>query len=371
MAAGALLAQETPLTRLKREALRTQTQPLDKLDPEPLHRALLDWLEWRLPQFENSTTQVTHVEASLSQELKEAGILDSQDEEDPWKIKPGYVDFSLKQLPELTHVLFVTASVTVPCGSDDAVYMYHYALSGRTRVIENDRAGYYGPDIVLSEPDSQGRRPLLIHFTSTQCNSAWMDMAYSVYRLSTSTSAADLLLSDHHSFWLGNDGPEFVLQTEELMIEFLDRSVDGGIHNRTNIERFNFVDGVRRVDPVAFQPQDFVEEWLVRPWSEMESRSDASTKTWHDRLHADDVFGDYQRVVACTGLPGHWLISPDIDQKKRTHFLVHDLGSYRYLMESVSETKPKGCPGPGLSGDSGPASDKHPWLTEVELKTLP
>jgi hypothetical protein len=172
-----------------------------------------------------------------------------------------------------------------------------------------------------------------------------MGMGYSVYRLSTSTSAADLLLSDHHAFWLGNDGPEFVLRPEELMIEFLDSSVDGGIHNRTNIERFNFAAGVRWLDPVAFQPQDFVEEWLVRPWSEMESRSDASTKTWHDRLHADGVFGDYHRVVACTDLRGRWLISLDIDQNKRTHFLVHDLGSYRYQMESVSETKPKGCPG--------------------------
>jgi hypothetical protein len=193
MAAGALLAQETPLTRLKREAIRTQTQPLDKLDPEPLHRALREWLEWRLPQFEDSVTQITHIEASLSRELKEAAILDSQDEDDPWKIKAGYVDFSLRQLPELPHTLFVIASVTVPCGVDEAVYMYHYTPSGRTRVLENYRDGYFGPHIVLSELDSEGRRLLLIHYT--QCGSSWMGMTYSVYRLSTSTATADSLLS--------------------------------------------------------------------------------------------------------------------------------------------------------------------------------
>jgi hypothetical protein len=103
----------------------------------------------------------------------------------------------------------------------------------------------------------------------------------------------------------------------------------------------------------------------------MQPRSEASTKAWHDKLHGDDVFGDYHRVVACTDLPGRWLISLDIDQKKQTHFLVHDLGNYRYQMESVGETKPKGCPGPGLSSDGGPAGDKHPWLSEAELKSLP
>jgi hypothetical protein len=58
-------------------------------------------------------------------------------------------------------------------------------------------------------------------------------------------------------------------------------------------------------------------------------------------------------LVACTGLPGRWLISLDIDQKKRTHFLVRDLGNYRYRMEFVSETKPKGCPGPACRAPPG------------------
>ena len=64
----------------------------------------------------------------------------------------------------------------------------------------------------------------------------------------------------------------FVLKPDELIIELKDHSIDIGIHNRTEILRYSFADGVHRVDPVALQPQDFAEEWLAQPWSEMESQ---------------------------------------------------------------------------------------------------
>jgi hypothetical protein len=365
MAARALLAQETPLVRLQRESAASRKSPDDRVQPAALHQALRDWLEWRLPRNEDSTTQFSHVEAILLGELREARLT-VPDGLEPWEIPSGYVQFELKLLPELPHVLFVIAGVTVPCGVDQVVYMYHYDPGGRTRVFEDHPKipfGYTGPSIQVSDPDSQGRRLLLTDYMTIQCASTWMGMAYSVYRLSTSTAAADLVLSGQHGFWLSIDGPEFVLRPEELMLEFLDRSVDNGVHNRTEIQRYSFADGVQRLDPVAFQPQDFAEEWLTRPWSEMQSRSAAGTKPWHERLYADGVGANYDRVVECSGRPNRWLIGLYI-KDKRTFFLVHDLGNYRYEMEAVSATKPSGCPG------SGPASDKHPWLSDAELKAL-
>ena len=81
---------------------------------------------------------------------------------------------------------------------------------------------------------------------------------------------------------MGNDGPEFVLKPDELIMEFLDASVDVTVHNRTQIHRYSFgAETVQRLDPVAFQPQDFAEEWLTRPWTEMQSRSEPETEEWH------------------------------------------------------------------------------------------
>jgi len=173
---------------------------------------------------------------------------------------------------------------------------------------------------------------------------------------------------------MGNDddGLLFVLEPDALIIELLDRSVDGGVHNRTQVHRYSFKNGSRRLDPVALQPQDFVEEWLTRPWSEMQSRSAPETAQWHSKLHADYVSGDYTAVVPCAQKPGRWVIGIDIThlgekelpKPQPAWFLVNDLGGYRYRMESVSDERPKGCPGQAWPGD------KHPWLTEAQLKAL-
>ena len=155
-------------------------------------------------------------------------------------------------------------------------------------------------------------------------------------------------------------------------LEFLGRSVDPGVHHRTRIRRYPLAGGVQRPDPVALQPQDFAEEWLERPWSEMQSRSAPETAEWHNKLHADLVLADYSAVVPCAQRPGRWMIALDITQigekelaeALETYFLVRELGNYRYRMEAVSDEQPEGCPGEQF------ASEKHPWLSPEELKAL-
>jgi hypothetical protein len=198
-----------------------------------------------------------------------------------------------------------------------------------------------------------------------------MGMTYAVYRLSLSRPPESLLDSEH-GFWLGNDGPVFVLKPDELMIEFLDRSVDMDIHNRTHYFRYNFANGTRRIEPLAFQPQDFAEEWLTAPWSEMQSISAPETSEWHPKL-SKLSFDHYVNVVPCAAKPGYWAIGfqvtfdgeKELEEPIQNYFLVKDLGNYRYEMEALSDEEFEGCPG------EGSPSDKHPWLSADQLKSLP
>jgi hypothetical protein len=362
LAAGVLLGQQTPLDRLKREAARMKA---GDGEVKALHLALRDWIEAHLPPSARTPVEFRNVEETLQRELKATGLsLEDAPNEGWMRSSLGYVGFEMKWLPELPDGLFFTASVAVPCGTEDAIYLYRFDAHGRERVFEERPTGYGYPNVELADMDSQGRRLVLANFVSTQCASTWMGMAYSVYRLGLPISAHDLLLSGQHSFWLSDDSPTFVLKPDELMIEFRDYCVDALIHNRTNIERFNFADGVRRLDPVAFQPQDFVEEWLVRPWSEMQARSVESTKAWHERLHKEAALGQYAEVTHCSARPGRWLIGLEDPKSSTTYFLVHELGKYRYQMEAIGTARPSGCPG------DGDPSDKHPYLTEDELKAL-
>jgi hypothetical protein len=388
LAASGLLGQETPLARLKREANRmlalagedgAEIESSSQL--AAVHLALRDWIGSGLPRNRGITGDYKSAEVILQSELKDAGLNMPDTADKPEGPGLGYVGVELQWQPELADTLFVVASASVMCGTDDAVYMYRSDDNkGWTRVLEDHPKGGWGytaPEIALSEPDSRGRRLLVTHYISAQCASTWMRMAYSVYRLGGPADTPEKLLSDQHDFWLGDD-PEFVVKPDNLIIEFLDRSVDAGIHNRTEIQRYNFSDGVQRLDPVALQPQDFAEEWLTRPWSEMESRSANSTKEWHERLHRDPLFAEYASVIYCAATPGRWLIGLDIgsigekDAPKpgTRYFLVRDLGSYHYRMEAVSATRPSGCQGKELFSDAGHASDEHPWLSVEKLKAI-
>ena len=81
----------------------------------------------------------------------------------------------------------------------------------------------------------------------------------------------------------------------------------------------------------------------------------------------------YSNVTLCAAKPDRWSIGlelSNIGEKKleepiKAHFLVRDLGNYRFEMEAVSDSEFEGCPG------EGSPSDKHPWLSVEQLKALP
>jgi hypothetical protein len=347
-----------------------------------VHAALLSWIESRLPNGPNAAAiKSSDWEAAIHRQLAAAGIAEKESQATSDFEAPGFdsVSVALTWKPELPEMLFVTGTVGVRCGGDQAIYGYRFDANGWARVISDhpsSDSGYGGAAPEVSNADSQGRRLLLIHRWSVQCASSWMGMTYSVFRMASDAATPPVsLLSGEHGFWMGNDddGLLFALKPDELIIELLDSSVDGGVPNRTQIHRYNFIDGVKRLEPFALQPQDFAEEWLTRPWSEMQSRSAPETKQWHDKLHAELMLGEYSGVVPCAAKPDRWSIGFDIDLigEKRleepieVHLLVRDLGNYRFEVEAVSDSEFEGCPG------EGSPSDRHPWLSVEQLKALP
>jgi hypothetical protein len=379
-----VFGQDPALARLKREmsVAREQSERAARESPPArdggagiaaVHSALRDWIEARLPK-DSFSLQAGYfrLETSLSKELVAAGLSSTKPAQSgSFATLLRQVEVALTQIPELPETLIVTASLNVGCGWDQAVYVYRFDGNGRARIVDDHPKtdwGYGYSKFEISEADTEGRRLFLVHRLSIQCGSAWMQMPFAVYRLSL-TQPPESLLSAEHGLWLGN-GPEFVLRPDELMIEFLDRSVDVGVHNRTYLLRYKFGDGVKRLDPMAFQPQDFAEEWLTAPWSEMQSRSKPATQTWHEKK----LGGEYTNVVLCASRPDRWSIGlkqefDDLGKKLEVpievHLLVRDLGNYRYEMEEVSDSEFEGCPG------EGSPSDKHPWLSVEQLKALP
>jgi hypothetical protein len=380
LAASGLCAQTTPLERLHNELSHVKALPRQKIgasDIEGIQGALSQWIESRLPADKGLLhVDMPRLAALMTAELKEAHLTVEGAPNPPEDAFEGpgfdYVAVTFRQLPELPDTLLVNAGVSIPCGMDEAIYLYLFDANSRTRAFADHPVGTTLADLQISQPDAQGRRLLLTHHLSTQCWSTWMNMAYSVYRFGALPAIPEKLLSERQGFWIGDTEPLFDLTPDELLVEFLGLSTDVDVHHRTRVRRFEFRDGVRRIDPIALQPQDFVEEWLLRPWAEMESRSLPATKPSHDQLHADFVLGEYSSVVPCLARPGRWLIDlaiTDIGGKKlaaplETYFLVRELGNYKYQMESAGDQEPEGCPG------NGGISNAHPWATAAGIRDV-
>ena len=117
-------------------------------------------------------------------------------------------------------------------------------------------------------------------------------------------NTASPILSGEHDIWFGGPPYQVRLEPDELLIELTDRSIDAGIHSRTHVLHFNVAGPAgERIDPVALCPRDFVEEWLTRSWTEMESRSAEADreklKKWHDFFGGGFVAGEIELVQKC------------------------------------------------------------------------
>ena len=373
--------QNEALARLQAEVVKLRTAKItnDNFDEfiAPLRAAQLNWIESKMPK---SRAEFLDRAGRLDEDLKrdlEAAKITPDDapkkDDDQEGAGFGYVDVTVHRLPELPDMAFVTASASIPCGADDSVYAYKFDESGWRRVIDTHSQGMGDVGLKLSDPDTSGKRLLLTHWQSQQCTSSWMNLTYKVFRLDWDNGVAQRVLADDAGFWLDDRSPLFVLSPTGLTLEFEDSSVDGGVHHRTRIRRFTFTPTAQHIDPVALQPQDFAEEWLTQPWSEMESRSDPATKALHEAVGGGFVAGDYVELTQCAPDQPVWLAGFDLDfvgdkqlkEPRRVYLQIRDLGDRRYRMESATSLRPAAC-----KAEPGNPSVKYPWLSEEEIRKL-
>ena len=254
----------------------------------------------------------------------------------------------------------------MPCGSDQALYLYDYSGGRPRRVLENLGTREHDESICevqFSKPDSNGNRSILILRNAIQCGSSWNRLAYDLYRYSGGAGVVGKVLEGDHGIWFGNYAPLVQLTFDELLLEVRDRSIDGGLHNRAHILHYKESgSSMERVDPIALQPHDFVDEWLTRRWPEMERWSDPGMKGWHEFLASEPAFGEIQLVQRCTER-GLWQVRIHFDQIQgkrlpeavEVYFLVEQSDTYRFRMREISFHRQEGCPGESAPPLRGPS----------------
>ncbi len=274
-----------------------------------------------------------------------------------------------------SELLILTTRVGILCGQDASAYAYR-KVDGKWRRIWDSEQYDYGHDqpqrlaavhVLQSHEGGNKIGPVYIMTLGNKsgCSSAWHPVYYRIWRVDS--VGPKLLLERSEMAWRrtetflvgsiaqGTDG------VVDALIEFTEKSVDNGVHNREAIRHFKIEgDRVKRVGPVALSPRDFVDEWLTRPWSESANWSySASLRASHQRIHSDYVAGYFISPTMHCETPDLWQVDfENIDEKQpqdsnaNVYFLIRWTPPYRFTMMNVSnKTWPK-CNQPDEEADA-------------------
>lgn len=319
----------------------------------PLHQALRDWVESRLPQSLAQLATIPAIDRAITRDLAAVGF--RKESGDRHDIRPGLPLASIKRLSEDANKVLVTTDVTVPCGVYSFAYLYDYSTGSRRQILEDRPTREHDESvnsIRVSPPGTHAGQLIVVFRSAVQCGSSWGRLSYHLATWSPSENVARRALDAEHDIWFGAEHPyQARLAADDLLLEFRSWSFDGRMSDRAHVLHYHLSNGLfLRVDPVALRPQDFVDEWLTRPWSEMASRSSDAAKLerWHQRL-ASDHPSPYINVVQRCPQSGLWQIGVSFSKKHDEEtvfwFLVQSRPGYHFLMKIVGLERQPGCPG--------------------------
>jgi hypothetical protein len=253
-------------------------------------------------------------------------------------------------------LLGITATFSIECGTDGVLFIFshdggswHEALRWQSRPYASikDAFGSFGSGI--SSPDNLGRWYVVTKHIAPWCTSAWSKISYDALRPQAGSLIPTVLLLRHDSIWFGNDDyGSLTVNAKDFDVRFHSASLDAGVHNRLWIRHFSISgDTVTRVQPVAASPRDFVDEWIVSPWT---SASGWTSKAAAERLRqehksfsvrsrsAELSFG---KIYRCADAQDHFQVEL-VDGTGRS-FYFQVVGKNAYTMTAVSETPDTRC----------------------------
>lgn len=279
----------------------------------------------------------------------------------------GYqLSFEVRSTPDTRHLVSITADFQIECGSDAMLLIFSPTASGWHEVLRwqsqpyNEVSGAFGSfGYAISPSSSNGQWYVIVKNVLPWCSSTWSAIKYAALRPAQEGPIPKVFFSGAHSIWWGNDNVgTATANATDFEIRFHAASIDPGVHNRLFIFHFTVTgDGVTRVPPVAANPRDFVDEWIMSSWNEASNWSLASERetlqNTHDQLRTFENSGnggfEYDSAFRCSGAPDRFQISFSDLKGHSWYFLVQ--GKDEFTMSHVGRSPDSHCGGPDLLQD--------------------
>jgi hypothetical protein len=363
------LAEDTQLHGLRAALLATKHGPdaADRIrgaSPQLTiaKHQLRDWVESRLKSlpFRGDEAEFARL---LNADLRSAGLFCGDDA--GGKVScPGWTLLGVLNpinLRRTESYLVLQTGVGIECGFDESAYLYSWSDEGWRRVWQTEQNLYdlkmYQPQTihkVLVSPYSRINNYVVLTLGSESwCLSNLHNVYYRVSRLGPDPSAKPLAEGEVWAHIDGDPPIQGSVTADDALIEATKVGGFEGAYEVIRHYRFDH-DNVRRVDPFALCPRDFVYEWLTNQWTEVASWSESANRRtmvdWHEKLK--DRTGELiYPTMHCPTTPDLWQVGVDFGKppaigappKAPNYFLVRWRPPYEFRMVEVSDHPWRQC----------------------------
>ncbi|KML62770.1 hypothetical protein VL15_01200 [Burkholderia cepacia] len=224
-------------------------------------------------------------------------------------------------------LLFVRAGFDIACGDDNLLTAYAWENGGWRRVLRwqaddyKDIGGAYGGGFWFSA--LPGGQVAVVHGTPW-CSSRWSRFGADVVAPANGSAAQRTLFHTEHGYVLDDNALRFKVRPDGFELRTTVGSLDSDVMTRPGIFRYR-VDGdtVQRVQPVALNGRDFVDEWLkaddapAREWSEPADAAAAlkARQAFNTESKAPDTGFAYGPVRGCSDGKDRFQVELDLTGK--------------------------------------------------------
>ncbi len=252
--------------------------------------------------------------------------------------------------PDHPDLLGLVARVQIACGDDGMLMLYRRGPSGwrelmvrRSRPYRDLSGVWSSLEHRISPDDARGRWYLATMHGGPWCVSNWHGLDYDLSRPGPAPGRPHVFFKANRSVYLGYDEP-YVMRAEAGWFEqrrYSD-SMDIEVMIRRHIDRYAInSDRVTRIQPVAENARDFVDEWASSPWREARTWSAPRLRRRHALIarQATRFRLGFEAVRHCPG--GLTEFELDGDRGPTWFLVVSGTGPYR--MAQVSRRARPGC----------------------------
>lgn len=284
----------------------------------------------------------------------------------------GILDISARRFEHNPDVLAVTATLSVCCGDDTALWVFRRTDKSWTLAVAQEAASYDEVNgalgsfqYLVSPREADGDFFVVSAFSHPWCTSNWRTLFYRVARPGPQWNRPRILLDAEDSLYQdysyrgNNEEATFALLQTGDGFELRHRTgfpLDYGFHNRESLKRF-VIQGasVVRVGALSDSPQGFLDEWVSLDWNAAARWTVPAGRTKlasiHARFHQTErPYTEIFLLQPCPDSPDRWHIGVLYGEEK--YYFVVIRKDDAFYVESAGPRRPAGCPGEKSPHDS-------------------